>query len=452
MADVCWECGVCKAVFRSRDAWSSHSCNHSSSRPGTALLQHGVVITPGPAIPGTLTTSLAFQCDLCHKVLRDEHTLKCHAKTVHGEKKFSCNTCGKKFPHKGVLNAHKKTHSNLLLTCSVCQESFKDSSYFKKHVRAHAGSRPHACKTCGKSYLQYSHLKVHMSLHTKDKAFECNICQKTFRLSKSFREHQNMHQNIKNFKCSHCSYSTCFRKNLHAHLKNHERKQEALKESKFKINAERKKTDENDNNNTKCIPDIKIEKTVSTRVSVGQGNSAVTVADEPNAPVFLYVNVAEGQASLREQIFSIEDIETLDPLEMAQELSITTQPHTYAEKLRCDEYRPLDLSVVPLRCTTDKLNLDIKTDGAYFNETEGPSEYTDTDSGFSAASSARFPVFTGAEFGDRRSGESSPVLNGGFPDFTVDNSGRRRSVFLAEQLEYEHQGEMRVVDPAEVTR
>ena len=101
MADVCWECGVCKAVFRSRDAWSSHSCNHSSSRPGTALLQHGVVITPGPAIPGTLTTSLAFQCDLCHKVLRDEHTLKCHAKTVHGEKKFSCNTCGKKFPHKG---------------------------------------------------------------------------------------------------------------------------------------------------------------------------------------------------------------------------------------------------------------------------------------------------------------------------------------------------------------
>lgn len=33
----------------------------------------------------------------------------------------------------------------------------------------------------------------------------------------------------------------------------------------------------------------------------------------------------------------------------------------------------------------------------------------------------------------------------------AENQGRRQSAFLAEQLDYEHQGEMRVVDPAEVT-
>ena len=36
-------------------------------------------------------------------------------------------------------------------------------------------------------------------------------------------------------------------------------------------------------------------------------------------------------------------------------------------------------------------------------------------------------------------------------EFTSVNSGRRRSVFLVEELDYEHQGEMTVVDPLKVT-
>ena len=93
------------------------------------------------------------KCGVCDKVLRNQHTLKCHLKTVHGEKKFACDICGKKFPHVGVLNAHKKTHSNTGLTCGVCQETFKDSSYFKKHVRSHSGTRPHVCQVGRRSIV-----------------------------------------------------------------------------------------------------------------------------------------------------------------------------------------------------------------------------------------------------------------------------------------------------------
>ena len=38
-----------------------------------------------------------------------------------------------------------------------------------------------------------------------------------------------------------------------------------------------------------------------------------------------------------------------------------------------------------------------------------------------------------------------------FLEFTSVNSGRRRSVFLAEELDFEHQGDMTVVDPVKVT-
>ena len=284
---------------------------------------------------------------------------------------------------------------------------------------------------CGKSYLQYSHLKVHASLHTKDKPYQCGVCQKPFRLLRSFREHVNMHRNVKNFKCSQCAYATCFRKNLHAHVKNHLKKQgNHGKEAKAETES-KAVPDTNDNKaKTEKKEKIKIESTLEL---------------EEESPVYLFVNVTEG--AFREQIFSIEDIERLDPLAMAQELSITTQPHDYEEKYKSDEYRPLDLSVVPAPIP-DKLALNLKPAPAFFStsgEVESP-VYTET--------TTSFPAYTGEtiEFGSPPEEESPAGLSEGFPDFTVDNSGRRRSVFLAEQLEYEHQGEMRVVDPAEVTR
>ena len=66
-----------------------------------------------------------FTCPQCGKSLRDPHTLKCHIKTVHGEKKLSCDVCNKRFPHRGALNAHKKTHESASFTCNICNENIK---------------------------------------------------------------------------------------------------------------------------------------------------------------------------------------------------------------------------------------------------------------------------------------------------------------------------------------
>jgi len=427
-----------------------------------------------------------FKCYACGKSLRDEHTLKCHIKTVHGEKKLACPVCGKKFPHKGVLNAHTKTHSNTTFSCSVCKETFRDSSYFKKHVRAHSGNRPHVCNVCGKSYLQNSHLKVHISLHTNEKPFQCSICQKSFRLAKSFKEHVNMHNNIKKYKCSLCPYSSCFRKTFQAHVKNHNKK----------LNNKPRIQDKEDVvKRARVIQEQKTLTPVRTSQARLVGDTSIDNSSGEDRSVFLLVGMQQKDGGDGDQMFSIQDIETLDPLHMTQELSVSTQPTFQTDKIKPDEYRPLDLSIVPLRSNTSPTKLTLNLKGGSAAAFFGSSAATDAQSavfdGHQESGCDRAPPASGfvdqngnefvnqspdyavqiVDFSSRpnddftvfslptnqsmqfegRPARSPNEIDNNFLDYSVENGGRRRSVFLAEQLEYEHQGDMRVVDPAEVT-
>ena len=113
MEAVCRECRLCNVVFTDLESWTSHTAIHSANRESlqppvkeTVLptKKESIVIYKGGSLSmhdSVITTNLIHKCDLCNKILRDEHTLKCHTKTVHGEKKLSCSVCGKKFPHKG---------------------------------------------------------------------------------------------------------------------------------------------------------------------------------------------------------------------------------------------------------------------------------------------------------------------------------------------------------------
>ena len=110
---MCRECRLCNVVFTDLESWTSHTAIHSANRESlqppvkeTVLptKKESIVIYKGGSLSmhdSVITTNLIHKCDLCNKILRDEHTLKCHTKTVHGEKKLSCSVCGKKFPHKG---------------------------------------------------------------------------------------------------------------------------------------------------------------------------------------------------------------------------------------------------------------------------------------------------------------------------------------------------------------
>jgi len=148
-----------------------------------------------------------IQCNQCEKLLRDEHTLKCHIKAVHGSRNYSCpyDECKKSFSAIGILNAHLRTHSDeKIYDCEICGLSYKDRGYYIKHLNFHHnGKKPYTCEVCDKSYLQRSHLRDHMSLHTGEKRFQCEVCDKSFRQSKSYKEHLNCHNGLKPHKAFH---------------------------------------------------------------------------------------------------------------------------------------------------------------------------------------------------------------------------------------------------------
>ena len=237
-------------------------------------------------------------CAQCGKVLKDEHTLRCHLKTVHGEKKFACPECGKKFPHAGVLNAHQKTHSDTLYTCDTCQEKFRDLTYFKKHVRSHSGQRPHPCPVCDRSYMQMSHLTDHLSIHSQAQPFACDVCPKRFRLAASLKEHKNRHNNVKSHSCPDCSYSTCYRKNLTAHLKTH---------SNTKRSGRDTATDTS-------RPGANLEAPPFCSSSLPSSDKETRLQIQRDGPVFLLVNLAHkgglDSPPVEEEIFCIEEATT----------------------------------------------------------------------------------------------------------------------------------------------
>ena len=286
-----------------------------------------------------------------------------------------------------------------------------------------------------------------MSIHSEEKPYKCTVCSKSFRLAKAFKEHKNMHDNNRNLKCPHCPYSSCFQKNMQSHVKNHLKDKTYVKKDKKKSKTESDKSKSLVDN----VTEPKADESLISKLSVGP--SSHDPLGEMESPVYLLVNLDS------EENLAIQDMETLNPLDMAQELCITTQQ---TEKLS-DDYRPLDLSIVS--ATEDKT---YQRQVIFCGEDSGgpsPSHFPSNDhhpstfenltldSDYTSSVNSHHIVSGagGGSSGGPDSPSNSLAADQYHLSYPTENTGRRRSVFLAEQLDYEHQGEMRVVDPTEVT-
>lgn len=426
------------------------------------------------------------RCDQCNKVLKDMHTLRCHLKTVHGEKRFACPLCNKIFPHVGVLNAHKKTHSDTVYTCGTCRENFRDSAYFKKHVRAHRGGRPHKCTVCSRSYMQMSHLAAHMSLHTQARPFACDVCPKRFRLAGALKEHMNRHNNVRSHKCAQCDYATCYRKNLVVHVRTHVRdsqeerhrrraratpctpRQEAATMLGQPTERGSQQAAHKQQKGTPIILLLKLttsreemrtraaEEKIAMRGSETTTSSQlVMVADQDNSSAFMTSLAVADESPDMADLAAMDAIpvvmETVDGPQLPRSVVSESALRKYSlslgslaarplDDLQQAEVRPLDLSVA-----TQLLRVPAPVPAIDREESSLPRV---------RQSSIPFSLEQ-----EELAGESttagltlgSPGLEQRFLSFPIDGAGRRRSVFLAEQLDFEHQAEMRVVDPTKVT-
>eukprot|EP00092_Neocalanus_flemingeri_P015551 GFUD01016833.1.p1 GENE.GFUD01016833.1~~GFUD01016833.1.p1 ORF type:complete len:444 (+),score=79.68 GFUD01016833.1:295-1626(+) len=400
-----------------------------------------------------------IQCNQCEKILRDEHTLKCHMKAVHGSKNLACpyESCPKTFSQAGILNAHLKTHSEeKVYSCDFCGLNYKDRGYYQKHLNVHHnGKKPYECEVCGKSYIQSSHLKDHMTLHTGEKRFKCEECNKYFRLSKSYKEHLNSHNGLKPYKCSTCSFTTSYRKNLNAHEKKHypnftENGVTSIS-TLFKCN--------------KCELDCKSEDDLIKHERIHDKDYFCEFCQEDfdhSEQLNEHLRVCKAQCQNDAQnTFDKAEATTIDMYNDEQKAPVIilvnipqeeNQDHHSTSGLESFDISSCEVhSVVEIPC-------DIQTGEVSENEVSPLSILLSAAASESGASvrfgqSHKFdlPEEASRPLDLSVSTQVSKNPESDILEFTSVNSGRRRSVFLVEELDYEHQGEMTVVDPLKVT-
>ncbi|KAL4617741.1 zinc finger protein 652-like [Arapaima gigas] len=137
-----------------------------------------------------------IQCVSCNKAFKKLWSLHEHIKTVHGyaEKKFSCETCEKKFYTMAHVRKHMVAHmKDMPFTCETCGKSFKRSMSLKVHSLQHSGEKPFCCENCDERFQYKYQLRSHMSVHVGHKQFMCQWCGKDFNLKQYFDEHLKTH-------------------------------------------------------------------------------------------------------------------------------------------------------------------------------------------------------------------------------------------------------------------
>ena len=84
-------------------------------------------------------TRTAISCGVCRKQFANEHSYMSHLRAVHvtilNAQYFSCNVCDKRCRNLAfVIRQHMASHSQPLLTCSVCGRQFEDKCIYDAHM------------------------------------------------------------------------------------------------------------------------------------------------------------------------------------------------------------------------------------------------------------------------------------------------------------------------------
>ena len=162
-----FECHICNKVFTSKQGRDSHiTYVHEKRKEAT--------------------------CEYCGKSFRTYTSLKMHIASHTGQKNFVCNVCDQNFVYKISLDRHMRIeHLGERQICPICGQSVKGS--LKNHMLIH-GEKRFECEICHKKFGHQGNLKEHMRQHTGEKPYECPTCHKRFLGSANFSKHKKIHE------------------------------------------------------------------------------------------------------------------------------------------------------------------------------------------------------------------------------------------------------------------
>ncbi|XP_049730879.1 PR domain zinc finger protein 15 isoform X3 [Loxodonta africana] len=194
--DKKFACEVCNKMFYRKDVMLDHQRRHLE----------GVRRVKREDLEASSENLVRYKkepsgCPVCGKVFSCRSNMNKHLLT-HGDKKYTCEICGRKFFRVDVLRDHIHVHfKDIALMDDHQREEFIgkigiSSEENDDNSDESADSEPHkySCKRCqltfgrGKEYLKHI-MEVH-----KEKGYGCSICHRRFALKATYHAHMVIHR------------------------------------------------------------------------------------------------------------------------------------------------------------------------------------------------------------------------------------------------------------------
>ncbi|XP_041642746.1 zinc finger protein 774-like [Cheilinus undulatus] len=170
----------------------------------------------------SLTGETPFKCDSCEETFKNKSELKTHVRVHTGKKTHTCKSCGKIFSFLSTLKIHTRIHTGEKpFSCQTCGKSFIYNYLLESHMRTHTGERPYCCSLCVKRFAVMSELNRHIRTHTGEKPFTCGICSRSFAEKRELTVHMRTHTGERPYSCSTCGKAFYRGSHLNRHIRIH---------------------------------------------------------------------------------------------------------------------------------------------------------------------------------------------------------------------------------------
>ena len=235
--DDLFRCSICSKEFKASNAAYEHlrlyHMNlYEKADPSKKYTPRRLKL-PANLLP-KVSKSQAHLCQTCGKNFSGRTMLERHIKTIHeGIKEFTCDYCRKELTSSYGLKAHIETiHLGIRQKCPHCESDFSTRKALKNHIETtHLRDVCHICNQCGKSFSTEGRLENHKYEHETgytpqlpngNGRISCDECGKEYASLPGLRVHIDVvHKGLKNHTCQICGQSFGRRSCLAAHKQTH---------------------------------------------------------------------------------------------------------------------------------------------------------------------------------------------------------------------------------------
>ncbi|XP_029957474.1 PR domain zinc finger protein 15 [Salarias fasciatus] len=257
-----YSCEICNKMFYRKDVMQEHHRRHGV---GPKHMKKEELEANGEE--GTKYRKEPSPCPICGKVFSCRSNMNKHLLT-HGDKKYTCEICGRKFFRVDVLRDHIHVHfKDIALmdeqeredfirkigispgdsddsdedeedddperhkyNCKKCQLSFAKGREYLKHITEQHKERGYGCGICNRRFALKATYNAHLVIHREqlpDPAVQkyihpCEICGRIFNSIGNLERHKIIHTGVKSHGCDKCGKSFARKDMLKEHLRVHD--------------------------------------------------------------------------------------------------------------------------------------------------------------------------------------------------------------------------------------